>query len=269
MQNAVNGIKRLIEDAIRQGGVTGKNNLIRSQQPVNLLHDAVKSAFIAQGVNTNLICPKLGTHRGELKLAGRLKFKDQDICLLPNNIQQQVETIAFDGLLNGEQDSYGKDYTEHILSVNVRSQLSSIEKNFDTLYERTFAETVNLHLRCPNMVLGEFYMIPVKPYNDEDAKNNSVSFLNAIDLEKYIKAFSALNNRNMANGEGHKYERICLLIVDFDNPVPVIYNTTQELMDARLLPAASMADIDQMNLPTFVDSLLNIYQQRFGVGRFT
>lgn len=58
------------------------------------------------------------------------------------------EILNFDGILKGERDKYGFEFTEHTLSVNVRSQLSSIAKNFDTLYERTFAEAINLHLRC-------------------------------------------------------------------------------------------------------------------------
>ena len=46
IQVAVNNIKKLIEEAIIAGGVEAKNNLIRTQIPICLLHDAVKDDFI-------------------------------------------------------------------------------------------------------------------------------------------------------------------------------------------------------------------------------
>ena len=196
IQEAVNEIKSLIEDAIVKGGVEGKNNLIRTQIPIGLLHDAAKAAFIANGVNPYLVAPVYGEHVGEQKLAGFFKCKDQDICFMPNNYQKNEETLNFDGILKGKIDPFGRDLTEHILSVNVRSQLSSTAKNFDTLYERTFAEALNLHLRCPKMVLGEFYMIPVYEYDDALAKNNIVGFKRnrniSKHLEKYIYSFNAV-----------------------------------------------------------------------------
>ena len=40
-----------------------------------------------------------------------------------------------EGILREATDYYGKDYTERTISVNIRSQMSSLAKNFDTLYE--------------------------------------------------------------------------------------------------------------------------------------
>lgn len=272
IQEAVNKIKSLIEDAIVKGGVEGKNNLIRTQIPICMLHDAAKAAFIANGVNPELVAPIYGEHVGEQKLAGFFKCKDQDICFLPNNYHKKEETLNFDGILKGKIDPFGHDLTEHILSVNVRSQLSSTAKNFDTLYERTFAEALNLHLRCPKMVLGEFYMIPVFEYNDALAKDNIVGFKRnrniSKHLEKYIYSFNAVNGRNTTVGEEYKYERVCLLIVDFSRDTPKIYNTNAELIADNLLPANTTASIDNMNFPTFAKELIKVYEYRFGTGRF-
>lgn len=271
IQDAVNQIKALIEDAIITGGVEGKNNLIRTQIPICLLHDAAKASFINEGINPNLVAPAYGQHVGEQKLAGFFKCKDQDICFMPNNFKMQKEVLNFDGILKGKIDPFGKQLTEHILSVNVRSQLSSTAKNFDTLYERTFAEALNLHLRCPEMVLGEFYMIPVYEYDDVLAKNHKVGFKQnrsiSKHLEKYIYSFNAVNNRT-TKGEEYKYERVCLLIVDFNRQQPKIYNTNAELIADNLLPANTTASIDNMNFPTFAKGLIQIYEQRFGSGRF-
>ena len=272
INQAVIRIKQLIENSIRTGGVEAKNNLIRTQQPICLLHDAAKASFIEKGVNPDFINPPYGEHTGELKLAGFFKCKDQDICILPNNISAEEEILMFDGILKGKNDPYGFELTQKILSVNVRSQLSSVAKNFDTLYERTFAESLNLHLRCPQMVLGEFSMIPVYEYEDAQSKDKIVGFKPNSKIQehiqKYIYSFGAINNRGTTNGLEYKYERVCLLIVDFNRQTPKIYNTDDELKADGLLPMDSTASINNMNFPSFAQSLLDIYEQRFGSGKF-
>lgn len=273
LQEAVNSIKEIIEEAITTGGETAKNNLIRSQTPINLLHNAIKAELIHQSVNKERINPPYGQTSPELCLAGYFKTKNQDVCVLPNDRQKKMELLTFEGILNGKLDSYGNDLTEAILSINVRSQLSSAAKNFDTLYERTFAEALNLHLRCPKMVLGEFYMIPVFEYDDKACRENRVGFKpnNNISnhIEKYALSFNAINNRSTITGQEFKYERVCLLIVDFNNDTPIIYNTNEELKEAGLLPQNTTANINNMNFPTFITSLLATYKSRFGEGKFT
>lgn len=273
LQEAVNSIKEMIEEAITTGGETAKNNLIRSQGPINLLHNVVKAELIRQSVNKDRVNPPYGHTSPELCLAGYFKTKNQDVCVLPNDKQKKKEFLAFEGILNGKLDSYGSDLTEAILSINVRSQLSSAAKNFDTLYERTFAEALNLHLRCPKMVLGEFYMIPVFEYDDKACRENRIEFISnnniSKHIEKYALSFNAINNRSTIIGEEFKYERVCLLIVDFSKDTPVIYNTNEELKEAGLLPKDTIANINNMNFPTFISSLLAIYSSRFGEGKFT
>lgn len=272
INQAVLKIKHLIENSIKEGGIEAKNNLIRSQQPICILHDVAKASFIEKGVNPNNIHPPYKKHTGELKLAGFFKYKDQDICIQPNNILAKNEELMFDGILKGKHDPYGFELTEKTLSVNVRSQLSSIAKNFDTLYERTIAESFNLHLRCPQMVLGEFYMIPVYEYDDSLAKKNIVGFKPNKNIQKhiqkYIYSFGAINNRKNIEGKEYKYEKVCLLIVDFSKKIPLIYNTDKELKADGLLPKDSKASINDMNFSSFTQDLLNIYEIRFGQGRF-
>lgn len=144
-------------------------------------------------------------------------------------------------------------------------------KNFDTLYERTFAEALNLHLRCPKMVLGEFYMIAVNEYDSNAANNRQIAYrgIKGIkkQIEKYILSFDALNNRSVTNGEHYKYERVCLLIVDFKEQRPVVYSSDRQLKEAGLLSAESPASIENMNCDTFVDSLISTYRQRFGTDK--
>lgn len=87
-------------------------------------------------------------------------------------------------------------------------------------------------------------------------------------IQKYIYSFGAINNRGTTNGLEYKYERVCLLIVDFNRQTPKIYNTDDELKADGLLPMDSTASINNMNFPSFAQSLLDIYEQRFGSGKF-
>jgi hypothetical protein len=139
-----------------------------------------------------------------------------------------------------------------------------VAKNFDAIYERTFAEALNLHLRCPKMVLGEVFMIPIRELDS----GNEVKYTihkNKIKkhVEKYIKSFSLLNLRTDVNSDHHKYERVCLLLVDFSKDVPKIYNTTQELIQDNLLPRDSTASMDNLSINNFIEDLLKIYYDRF------
>lgn len=171
IQEAVNNFQALIEGAILQGGIEAKEAIIRSSRPINNIHEAVKSALIDAGIERQRIFPPLGAGSPEMKLAGFLKHKHQDVCVAPNEHLPENE-IMQEGLLQEAADYYGKAYTERVLAINIRSQMSSLAKNFDTLYERTIAEAQNLHVRCPKMVLGEVYMIAVKEYNPAAMKNN-------------------------------------------------------------------------------------------------
>lgn len=270
VDDALKIIKEAISDAIYSGGNTTKGNLIKTKKIINLLHEVVKSEFLKNNIKTNYIKPELGVSKGELKLAGILKKKDQDISLIPNNEKMKLEVLLTDGILKNKDDVYGKNYTEKVLTVNVRSQLSSFNNNFDTLYERTFAESLNLHKRCPNMVLGEFYMIAVNEFDKTDAKSKKVSFTknNNVDahIEKYLLAFDAINQRSSKTDEAYKYEKVCLLIVDFKTLK--VYNTDAELKKDGLLPKTSKATIKNLTFDTFFKDLLKTYETRFGTGRF-
>lgn len=268
-------IKLAIEDVIRHSGANGKKSLITSQQLINLLHEVVKSSLITEQVNPTLIKPPIGQSRGEKTLAGFLKFKKQDVCVFPNNKAPRVERIDFNGLYNtGTTEPYGELFSEHVLSINIRSQLSSLSKNIDTMFERTFAEPLNLHRRVPKMVLGEVYLISVRELDSAQLALNNVVYKPFTDstrksLEKYIKGFSALNMRSSQRDDDFKYERVALIIADFSqNPVKV-YNTTQDLVNDNLLPANSIASMDNLNYEGLTRTLLDVHDKRFGTGILT
>ena len=264
IQQAVDGFKELIETSIIEGGIKAKEAMIRSSRPINLIHEAVKADFIRKGISPDRIFPPLGSSKPELKLAGFIKQKHQDVCVIPEGYVPESETMT-EGILREARDYYGKDYTERTISVNIRSQMSSLAKNFDTLYERTIAEAQNLHVRCQKMVLGEVYMIPVKEYDASVMNDNIVQFIDKVGgVEKYIKSFQAINGRLDFTREDYKYERVCLLLVDFAQIPAKIYSSNKELINDGLLDADSKASIDELSWGTFTDNILSNYETRFG-----
>lgn len=264
IQQAVNNFQTLINNSIIEGGVKGKEAMIRSSKPILNLHEVVKSELINAGIDKDLIFPPINKRAPELKLAGSRKQKDQDVCVVSNH--EKAEEILQEGLLQDVVDEYGEKFTERTISINVRSQISSIQKNFDTLYERTTSEAINLHDRCPKMVLGELYMIAVPEYDDTEVKSNKIVFkkLNQSTVLKYIKSFQAINNRKGTEKNFYQYEKVCLLIVDFSKKPPKIYNSSEELKEDGLIPEDSIIEFSELSWARFIPDLLKIYAERFG-----
>ncbi len=264
IQEAVNNFKTLIENAILKGGEEAKHAIIRSSRPILNLHEAVKSELVKYGVSEDFIFPPLNSRRPELKLAGSRKQKNQDVCVVPDH--KKSDEILKEGLLQDVVDKFGERFTERTITINIRSQISSIQKNFDTLYERTTSEAINLHDRCPKMCMGEVYMIAVPEYDNNAIKQSKVVFkkTNQALVLKYIKSFQAINNRKGIEKNFYKYEKVCLLIVDFSKSPAKIYNTNAELIKDGLIPEDSNIDISELSWNKFVPDLLQTYSERFG-----
>jgi hypothetical protein len=256
--------KRMIEDAILENGVKGKESVIRASGLINLIHDAVKYELIEQGIDAKKIYPRFQETKPEIKLVGFFKQKDQDICVLPANVEQVEVLIDWGplGYLN-KVDPYGPEFSKNTLVINVRSQMSSLAKNADTLFERTITEAHNLHLQYPDIVLGEVYLIPINEYDDELVKDKIVAFKDkATDIARYVNFFDELNNRRDADDEDYKYEKCALLIVDFSRDRPYLYKTTEELIEDGLLPKDFQIEIGTLFFSSFAKDIIDVYATR-------
>jgi len=121
-----------------------ENHLIRTQSLIQKIHNYVMEQLELNGIDSEKITE-------DETIYGYPKKKEQDIL-----VKNQDENII----------------TGPLLSINVRSQLSSIAKNIDTLHERIFAESANLHNRFPYLPCGYVYLLPLTGY-DSDAKNQN------------------------------------------------------------------------------------------------
>jgi hypothetical protein len=262
--DALTNFRSLIHQSIVEGGSEGKNAMIRSSRPILNVHEAVKSALISAGIAENALFPPLNNRSPELKLAGSRKQKDQDVCVIPSF--SPTEEVLTEGLLDNVKDAYGEAFTERTIVINIRSQISSIQKNFDTMHERTTSEAINLHDRCPKICLGEVYMIAIPEYDERAMKNKEIVFKkpNPSLVLKYIKSFQAINSRKTTEKNFYQYESVCLLIVDFSQTPIKVYDTETSLKEAGLIPQETTVDMYSLSWDNFVPSLLKTYQTRFG-----
>nr|WP_319372823.1 hypothetical protein [uncultured Methanobacterium sp.] len=257
-------IKRDYENAILRGGRKEQSSLIRTKKLINLIHEYIKIKLVNNGIETSKIFPPVNQTRGELVMCGLLKEKSQDISILPR--KPINGGIVSEGVLKGEIDRLEKNIMSKSISINIRSQLSSLAKNFDTLYERTYAEALNLHLRVPSLVMGEVYMVPLKAYDPDLMKEKKIGWKEKLPLEKYIPAFKYLNNRSLESSEHFKYERVALLIVDFmEDPPKEITSSKYLVKKGYIEPEMSdKLSLEGLSTSNLVSDILEIYKKRHG-----
>ncbi len=208
-----------------RNGLEAKTAFIRSETLIQKIHEVIKVSIheeLKRQKIRHVIHPPIGNRSPELNVWGLLKKKKQDIVILFNN--QNPEMIK-KGPLKGQCDELGKRASETAIVIGVRSQLSSIAKNFDTLMERAFAETLNLRLKYPSLVMGEIYLLAVREYDEQQMKENRIAWKSKYTkVEKFISIFNAMSQRKNFNKiyDAYKYERSTLLLVDFSSEPPII-----------------------------------------------
>lgn len=214
-----------------ENGMKAKEGLIRSQSLIQYFHDGLKRMLYNEIYQHSdlaaldwRIFPPLGTTKPELKIYGQLKGKDQDIVFL----NQPFQTEYIESLKSNDQ--VGFQASNSSIIGGVRSQMSSINKNFDTLMERAIAEAVNLNLRLPNVTLIELYVIPLQEVDNNSAQgNNFQTERNHVNIEKFINQFFSTTVHNGSLKDNYMVDATCLLIIDLNNPGHYIKNSEQLL----------------------------------------
>lgn len=242
-------IKQKYEKAINDNGNDGKNSEIRSSNLINQIHDIVKNSIENtlrwQNINNFEILT-------EIPIDGYIKSKKQDIVVNFNN---------------SSPDTYDKNKQ---IIIGVRSQMSSLDKNFDTLMERTFAEIVNLRMKNMFIVMGEVYLIPAREYSTEAAKEKKIEFLKETKIEKYINIFDKISNRNLTKAftdknfasmqEFARYNSTALIIADFGGDKIKLYTSGKELFDDELITSQEIANkFDLLSPINFSKKLIQAY----------
>lgn len=276
LQGALSEFKRDIELAIRTaqfGGKTFSNGgeakqaLIRSQRLIMKVHEVVKISLKekldAAGV-THSIHPPIGASSPEIPITGFIKAKDQDIVILFDEASRE---IVADGPLKGTTDTVGIHASERAIVVGVRSQMSSVGKNFDTLMERAFAETLNLRLRLPSIVMGEVYVLPVVEYDDRAMSRNQVEWKSGpISVPKFVRTFLGISGRGPRDtNDLYKYERTALVLADFRETPPKLVESLSDLIGLRAVPPDFGQYFERLSPRGFARDLVLLHRDRHDV----
>ena len=165
---------------------------------------------------------------------GKKKFKiAQEITLFGSHKTKDVDVAVLD-TDNGP-----------LIGISVKSQMSSIGKNFMGYYENIIGDSIGMHERYPFMVFSMLYLLPLtvvrkdKEGNDRKEKHN---------VAKIEQMFKTISNRKEWYDRPEKYEHFALLVVDFSTNPPKIIKT---------LPSDSDLKIDN-----FFDKIFATYKLR-------
>ena len=276
LQIAVNEIKVAVNDAVTTAayggnnfvnGLEAKTALIRSVTLIQRIHELTKRSLHVELERRGIphqIHPPLGLTSPEMDVWGLLKKKKQDIVVLIGGSQHTREEIT-EGPLLGDFDGLGIAATRSAIVIGARSQLSSVDKNFDTLMERAFAETMNLRLRHPYLVMGEAYLLAVKDYDEQAMKRNQIAWKPRFtNIERYISIFNGISHRSDHEDirQAFKYERSALLLVDFSQNPPKIYTTKEELQADGIVSQTFTGDYRGLSPCNFAADILDKYAER-------
>lgn len=238
LQKRLVRIKRIYENEIKRAD-GNPGFLIRSGKIIDELHEYLKQELVNSGIRRTYIYPPLGRSSPEKAVDGYFKTKDQDILVQ-------------------------KEENKPLISLNIRSQLSSVQKNYDTLFERLVAESVNIHEKFPQLPCGYLYLLPTTGYNSDAMQKNKVVRDEHFNWEKYLKTFSLLADREKPEDKTFKYEKICLLAVDFSANPPEILLSTNDFLSRNLITKdfAKSFDYSPLKVDDIVEKLISIFNQR-------
>ncbi|HRV03260.1 MAG TPA: hypothetical protein P5539_16305 [Mesotoga sp.] len=230
-------------DSYFTGASSNSINSIRSGKIINRIHDYAQDFLVSVGVPDSYIVR-------DRKCEGYFKQKEQDIL-----VTKSVDNVCKDPEI----------------SINVRSQMSSIQKNFDTLFERLVAESVNLHERYEDLTCGYLYLIPTVGLDSAALKKGKVIPKERYNLEKYIDCFLKIAARKSSTDDKYKYEAMGLIIVDIRDDgsfsivsdLEYVYSLGRVSHEFFLEYRNKFADLNPFQT---MNTILNVYDSRKGIG---
>lgn len=158
---------------------------IRGQNFIKLLHNYCIQELRVRGIEK----PGLSLN-GEIKVLTSHKFKDMDVALVHPT-------------------------SGPLLIVCVRSQMSSLSKNFLNYYEMEVGDVSAIHERYPLCVVGLIYLHPSKSIVAGKEKET-------FDFNRAEKMFKLISGREKSSDQNGHYEEIAYLKVDFESNPPIL-----------------------------------------------
>lgn len=205
-------------------------NAVRGQGFIKMFH-----RYIADDLRSRLTdgARKQGVKvKEEAKLFGSHKPKDADVAVIhPNN-----------GVL---------------MSVGVRSQMTSVGNNVLEYYQGIIGECISLQDRFPMAVYGYAYLHPLLSKKSTRVGEKKVLRDEHPDHPRYARLYSAIAGRDGTQYKDIRgvYDEFTYLVVDFDNaPLPAIRDD--------IVQGAVPLEKRDMQIGTFVDRLVETFNTR-------
>lgn len=134
-----------------------------------------------------------------------------------------------------------------LITVGVRSQMSSIGKNILTYYQDIIGECISLQERFPMMTMGYVYLHPLRyPGKNGEAVET--------DVARYSKLYASISDRDdkLYKHQVGSYDQFAYAVVDFDQIVP-------QLRDDLVSDAVQEVDL---SIKTFTNRMVETFRKR-------
>jgi len=133
--------------------------------------------------------------------------------------------------------------------------MTKISANQDTIFERAYAESVNLKMPI-NFIIGEVFVLPYYEINHEKCKQNIIDYKKQIDLNWFFSHYTKVNLRedlSITDKNFVKYDKLCILIIDFrETPAKIVTDFRDSNFNQRY---------EEFSYEGFCEYLLNKYKQ--------
>jgi len=154
--------------------------------------------------------------KGEIKILTSHKFKDVDVAVVHPT-------------------------SGPLLIIGVRSQMSSLGKNFLNYYEMEVGDVSAIHERYPLCVVGLLYLHPTESILPGAKKEN-------FDFYRAEKMFALISDREKSSDPQAHYEEIAYLRVNFHKNTPTLDQ--------------NFPTLENLRIDDFFDKLLQKYVER-------
>lgn len=240
MSDIVKGIRNDFEACISDPSRNPTYELIRTSDLIDRIHRYLTGELEDRGIDSSSI------------------YMDRDLYGYPKSKSQDI-------IVHNEDSNM---ITGPEMSINVRSQLSSIGKNMDTIQERIIAESTSIHGRFPRLPTGYVFMLPKRGYDSDAKSDNVVERTEEYNLQKAIEIFSSIAGRDSVGVGDQNYDAIWLILFDTDNNPPDIITDIRTLEDEDIVTEqfAEMyesADYDILDEELFFDTMTRKYRDNY------
>jgi len=212
----------------------------RSQKAIRPVHDYVKALLTRDG---NIKVAWTGL---EKNIQTRWSNKRQDVVAQPGG--------------------FTKGTGESTLAIGLKGHMYGGGRNINNAFSSVRSELTDFHEQHPKMVCGHVHVVALNQWDPKAAGDKRVAFrrLTPGSVATIIDRYSRTSGRALGNSpRAGDAERIALVLVDFDQPVPLVYTNVEDLEADGWLKEDSNLRLDGVTLDGFVSDLLREHNHRF------